>query len=204
MSLSNIFGVMSGELINVAFKEWAVICDTLGNGKQSLILRKGGIHEGKKGFQFEHEKFALFPTRFHEQGQSVRIDAKESVIPKTEYEIGETVPIQYWAKIDSIWNLSQWESVAALNEFHIWTEQIILERYHWDKEKNEEPAISVALVRAYRFEAKLNITYEKKYGGCRSWVKLPLLTEEHEDKSVPALKDSEFGELKNRIVNILN
>ena len=204
MSLSNIFGVMSGELINVAFKEWAVICDTLGNGKQSLILRKGGIHEGKKGFQFEHEKFALFPTRFHEQGQSVRIDAKESVIPKTEYEIGETVPIQYWAKIDSIWNLSQWESVAALNEFHIWTEQIILERYHWDKEKNEEPAISVALVRAYRFEAKLNITYEKKYGGCRSWVKLPVLTEEHEDKSVPALKDSEFGELKNRIVNILN
>ena len=204
MSLSNIFGVMSGELINVAFKEWAVICDTLGNGKQSLILRKGGIHEGKKGFQFEHEKFALFPTRFHEQGQSVRIDAKESVIPKTEYEIGETVPIEYWAKIDSIWNLSQWESVAALNEFHIWTEQIILERYHWDKEKNEEPAISVALVRAYRFEAKLNITYEKKYGGCRSWVKLPLLTEEHEDKSVPALKDSEFGELKNRIVNILN
>ena len=204
MSLSNIFGVMSGELINVAFKEWAVICDTLGNGKQSLILRKGGIHEGKKGFQFEHEKFALFPTRFHEQGQSVRIDAKESVIPKTEYEIGETVPIQYWAKIDSIWNLSQWESVVALNEFHIWTEQIILERYHWDKEKNEEPAISVALVRAYRFEAKLNITYEKKYGGCRSWVKLPLLTEEHEDKSVPALKDSEFGELKNRIVNILN
>ena len=188
----------------MAFKEWAVICDTLGNGKQSLILRKGGIHEGKKGFQFEHEKFALFPTRFHEQGQSVRIDAKESVIPKTEYEIGETVPIQYWAKIDSIWNLSQWESVAALNEFHIWTEQIILERYHWDKEKNEEPAISVALVRAYRFEAKLNITYEKKYGGCRSWVKLPLLTEEHEDKSVPALKDSEFGELKNRIVNILN
>ena len=145
MSLSNIFGVMSGELINVAFKEWAVICDTLGNGKQSLILRKGGIHEGKKGFQFEHEKFALFPTRFHEQGQSVRIDAKESVIPKTESEIGETVPIQYWAKIDSIWNLSQWESVAALNEFHIWTEQIILERYHWDKEKNEEPAISVAL-----------------------------------------------------------
>ena len=204
MSLSNIFGVMSGELINVAFKEWAVICDTLGNGKQSLILRKGGIHEGKKGFQFEHEKFALFPTRFHEQGQSVRIDAKESVIPKTEYEIGETVPIQYWAKIDSIWNLSQWESVVALNEFHIWTEQIILERYHWDKEKNEEHAISVALVRAYRFEAKLNITYEKKYGGCRSWVKLPLLTEEHEDKSVPALKDSEFGELKNRIVNILN
>ena len=204
MSLSNIFGVMSGELINVAFKEWAVICDTLGNGKQSLILRKGGIHEGKKGFQFEHEKFALFPTRFHEQGQSVRIDAKESVIPKTESEIGETVPIQYWAKIDSIWNLSQWESVAALNEFHIWTEQIILERYHWDKEKNEEPAISVALVRAYRFEAKLNITYEKKYGGCRSWVKVPLLTEEHEDKSVPALKDSEFGELKNRIVNILN
>lgn len=195
---------MSGELINVAFKEWAVICDMLGSGKQSLILRKGGIHEGQKGFQFEHQKFALFPTRFHEQGQSVRIDAKESVIPKTEYEIGETVPIQYWAKIDSIWNLSQWESIAALNEFHVWKEQIILERYHWGKEKNEEPSISAALVRTFKFEAKHNITYEKKYGGCRSWVKLPMFSEEQENTSSPALNDSEFGELKERIVNILN
>ena len=75
--------------MNVAFKEWSIICDTLGCGNQSLILRKGGIHEGKKGFRFEHEKFALFPTRFHEQEERVRIDSEKSVRPKTEYQIGE-------------------------------------------------------------------------------------------------------------------
>jgi len=194
---------MSGELMNVAFKEWAIICDTLGSGKQSLILRKGGIHEGKKGFRFEHEKFALFPTRFHEQEQSVRVDTKEAVIPKTEYEIGEIVPIQYWAKIDSIWNLSQWKSIEALNEFHIWDEQLILDRYHWGQTKDDPPSISAALVRAFRFEDILKVPYEKKYGGCRSWVNLPMLTEDQETKSVPILNDIEFGELKKSIVNIL-
>ena len=120
--------------MNVAFKEWSIICDTLGCGKQSLILRKGGIHEGKKGFRFE--KFALFPTRFHEQEERVRIDSEKLARPKTEYQIGEIVPIQYWARIDSIWHLSQWKSIKALNEYHIWDEQIILDRYNWGKEKN--------------------------------------------------------------------
>lgn len=190
--------------MNVAFKEWSIICDALGFGKQSLILRKGGIHEGKKGFRFEHEKFALFPTRFHEQEERVRIDSKESVIPKTEYEIGEIVPIQYWAKIDSIWHLSEWKSIKALHKYHIWDEKIILDRYNWGKEKDELPSISVALIRVFRFKDILKIPYEKKHGGCRSWVNFPVFTEEQEIGSVPVLNELEFFELKKQIVNILD
>jgi hypothetical protein len=33
--------------MRAAFKEWAVIVDTLGRGGQIVILRKGGISEGK-------------------------------------------------------------------------------------------------------------------------------------------------------------
>ena len=190
--------------MNVAFKEWSIICDALGFGKQSLILRKGGIHEGKKGFRFEHEKFALFPTRFHEQEERVRIDSKESVIPKTEYEIGEIVPIQYWAKIDLIWHLSEWKSIKALHKYHIWDEKIILDRYNWGKEKDELPSISVALIRVFRFKDILKIPYEKKHGGCRSWVNFPVFTEEQEIGSVPVLNALEFRELKEQIVNILD
>ena len=32
-----------------------------------MIIRKGGIAEGKAGFAFRHEEFLLFPTWFHEQ-----------------------------------------------------------------------------------------------------------------------------------------
>ena len=33
--------------IGTAFKEWAIVCDALGKGQQSIIFRKGGIHEDK-------------------------------------------------------------------------------------------------------------------------------------------------------------
>jgi hypothetical protein len=49
------------------FKEWSLVCDALGAGAQSVILRKGGIHEGRGGFWWKHDRFFLFPTHFHEQ-----------------------------------------------------------------------------------------------------------------------------------------
>ena len=53
----------------IAFKEWSLVCDALGDGRQSIILRKGGIAEGRDGFQFKHREFFLFPTHFHEQAK---------------------------------------------------------------------------------------------------------------------------------------
>jgi hypothetical protein len=37
---------------SIAFKEWAIVCEALGRGGQSIILRKGGIAEGREGFSF--------------------------------------------------------------------------------------------------------------------------------------------------------
>src|SRR3982751_5907895 len=57
---------------SIGFKEWSVVCEALGHGRQSIILRKGGVAEGREGFSFKHSKFFLFPTWFHEQPQKVR------------------------------------------------------------------------------------------------------------------------------------
>jgi hypothetical protein len=35
---------------SVGFKEWALVCEALGRGEQTIILRKGGIAEGRGGF----------------------------------------------------------------------------------------------------------------------------------------------------------
>ncbi len=45
-----------------AFKEWEGIVAALGQGAQTILLRKGGIAEGRAGFRPEHDKFWLFPT----------------------------------------------------------------------------------------------------------------------------------------------
>ncbi len=57
---------------SVGFKEWALVCEALGRGEQTVILRKGGIAEGREGFSFKHREFFLFPTFFHEQVGKVR------------------------------------------------------------------------------------------------------------------------------------
>jgi hypothetical protein len=57
---------------SVGFKEWAIVCEALGRGRQSIILRKGVIAEGRDGFSFRHREFFLFPTYFHEQPEKVR------------------------------------------------------------------------------------------------------------------------------------
>ncbi|HEY6229533.1 MAG TPA: DUF1802 family protein, partial [Verrucomicrobiae bacterium] len=62
--------------MRIAFKEWAVIVDALGTGRQIVILRKGGISEGRGGFQVDHPEFLLFPTLFHQQRESVLPEAQ--------------------------------------------------------------------------------------------------------------------------------
>ena len=44
---------------NVAFKEWAVVCAALASGRQTIILRKGGMEEGRDGFRVEHGALVL-------------------------------------------------------------------------------------------------------------------------------------------------
>ena len=56
----------------IGFKEWSYVCDSLTQGVQTLVLRKGGIHEGHGGFEWKHRGFFLFPTWFHTQGEKLR------------------------------------------------------------------------------------------------------------------------------------
>lgn len=49
-------------IMMAALKEWAIVCKALEEGRQVLLLRKGGIMEYKQGFEIKHNKFLLFPT----------------------------------------------------------------------------------------------------------------------------------------------
>ncbi len=64
----------TGESCAIAFKEWASVCDALLAGRQTIILRKGGISEGKAPGTFvpEHSQFWLYPTWVHQAEQGVR------------------------------------------------------------------------------------------------------------------------------------
>lgn len=152
--------------MTTAFKEWAIICELLGTGQQSLILRKGGIAEGRDGFAFKHDRFHLMPTRFHEQIARTTLPA-DTPIPAGAPEGWHH--IQYLAEISRTLVIRDLDIALALAPLHHWREEIVRERFSYD----EEPGISAALVRVYQLEPRHAFEDAPRYGGCRSWVQIP-------------------------------
>ena len=149
---------------SIGFKEWALVCQALGEGRQSVIIRKGGIAEGRDGFAFRHREFFLFPTFFHEQ--LVRVRESNGVLP--EPHPGE-VEIRFFARVKEAWIITDWEEVRALEPRHILEESVVRERFQYD----DAPGVHVAFVEVFRLEPVWRFPDSKSYGGCRSWVELP-------------------------------
>ncbi len=159
----------------IAFKEWQVVCEALAAGEQTVILRKGGIHEGRDGFAWKHDRFLLFPTRFHSQQEGVKPTAWEKFGEEglSEWQEGEIVPIQWECQVTEAKTLQSWEEVLALDSRHIWTEEIVRERYDWEMKGMKGASLHAAFVEVYEVSKKINIVYRKKcHGGCRSWLEL--------------------------------
>ena len=62
-------------------KEWATVVKALEQGKQTVILRKGGILETASGFKIESKKFFLFPTWEHQEIKHVKPESVSNIPP---------------------------------------------------------------------------------------------------------------------------
>lgn len=176
----------------ISFKEWQVVCDALASGRQSVLLRKGGIHEGRAGFSFAHESFFLFPTRFHAIGEHVR-EGHVEVAP--EWQPGDIIRITHHAEAAWAITLTDWTKVAALEPHHIYSEKTVRDRFDWEGKGMASGSIHVALVRVRELAQPWEFPYEPKYGGCRSWVKLPEPPTGWRESATPVLDDAAFQAL---------
>lgn len=178
------------------FKEWQVVCDALASGRQSILLRKGGIHEGRQGFSFAHESFFLFPTRFHAQGDQVR-EGSVKVMP--EWQPGDEIRITHHA--EALWavTLTDWAAVASLEPLHIYSETTVRERFDWEGKGMASGSIHVALVRVRMLAEPWIFPYVPGFGGCRSWIKLPEPPAKWRESALPVSDDGSFAALENRL-----
>ena len=149
---------------SIGFKEWAVVCDAFARGRQSIIVRKGGIAEGSAGFSFRHQEFYLFPTWFHEQADKVRT-THIHIPPQPAGEI----EIQSLARLEYARVVTSWPVAEALAPLHILRSEVVRDRFDYEA----DPGVHVALVRAFRLVPAWEFPNEKRFGGCRSWVNLP-------------------------------
>lgn len=156
---------------DIAFKEWAAICDALALGHQTIILRKGGIHEGHSGFRVAHHHFWLFPTYLHQEEDRDKLvpEAWPSLISTCENRPPhDRIPLHLLAEVTDVVELHDEVSVTRLAGRHWWSPRTITERFHY-----RQPGLFLLMVRIYKSATISELPNSPHFAGCRSWVDLP-------------------------------
>lgn len=182
----------------IALKEWAVAVQALREGKQILIMRKGGIVEETRDFQVESTDFYLYPTYEHQKKDLMKEDYKDEIDRTMAGWTPEdtTVELTAYAQVAEDIEVFDQEELNKLADLHIWTDQFAEERLKW-KKKNP---LYVLLLRVYELEKPVSIRIVPEYLGCKSWVEIaepvpeadrkPVLTDEEFAAQVKAVKDA--------------
>jgi hypothetical protein len=102
-----------------------------------------------------------------------------------------------WAEAVRDIEVTDAETLAKLDRFHIWTETFADERLHWKRTK----PLHVLVLRVHALEEPVAIPYRESYAGCKSWVKLEDLADGA--RSRPVLPDDEFRRREAEILNAL-
>lgn len=153
---------------SVALKEWAVVCEALRQGRQNLLLRKGGIHEGPDGFRPEYDRFWLYPTRFHQSAEELQ-SAAHDLLQAVRQDRPPTGRIQLslHAQVERTWHLRHESQLSCLDGLHILSSDIVRERFVYRR-----PGLFVMSVAVRELPQSLELDDDPVYAGCHSWVPL--------------------------------
>ncbi|EUA54419.1 hypothetical protein I553_1282 [Mycobacterium xenopi 4042] len=102
-----------------ALKEWSAVVRALLDGRQTVLLRKGGIHE--KRFEVAAEQFLLFPTVAHSHAERVRPEHHDLLLPAAADSTNEHIVIRAAAKVVAALRVNRPENIDAIEDLHIWT-----------------------------------------------------------------------------------
>ena len=182
-------------MLDVALKEWAIVCRLLLEGRLALLLRKGGIHErgGEAVFELEHPRFALFPAWMHQVPNRLKPEHRPRVVRRREEPAELT--LEGVGEATHIWRVPSREVFDALDDMHVWSKPQIDMRFNY---KPDRPLYLVA-VRVARLREPKTIANQPDYAGCRSWV--PLAAEDAVDdaNAVPVLDETAYARLVERM-----
>jgi hypothetical protein len=170
----------------IALKEWAIICKALEDGKQMLLLRKGGIMEYRKGFEVKHNEFLLYPTFEHQSIESIKAEYKEKIKEISEehnisynnnnrkkinkndnnFNTASNNIIKLLAKVEDVIEISDKFTISELRDYHIWSDEYVTMRMNYNPSK----PMNVLLLRIYKIRKPLIVDINDKWAGCKSWI----------------------------------
>jgi hypothetical protein len=154
--------------LDVAYKEWAIVCRALAEGRQSILLRKGGIAEAGGQFRPQHEAFLLYPTYFHEQQAAIVPEWQEHLARvESERPPAGMIRFTHWVRVHRVEYVRDLNAVLALRSQHIWTEEVVRQRFYY-----REPGLFVFHVETHPLPQAVERIERPEYAGCKSWVYL--------------------------------
>jgi hypothetical protein len=173
---------------NAALKEWAIVCRALADGRQTILIRKGGIQEIKDGFEVMHRDFWLFPTYVHQKATDLVPAARQ------EFQSVQADPpapgmlsMHLYATVEDVVRVTDLERLRPLGAEHILSWDCVASRFHY----RNKPGVHVLVLRVHRLPEPILLPNKPWYDGCVSWVEL--------DRPIgfagcrPVMSDGEFA-----------
>lgn len=158
--------------MTAALKEWSAAVHALLDGRQRVLLRKGGIAE--KRFAVEAEEFLLFPTVAHSHAERVRPEHRDLLAPAAPDSTDDQVVIRVAAKVVAAVGVERDDGLADIEDLHIWTgDSVRADRLDF----RPRHRLTVLVVQAVPLVEPIPLPRAPQYGGCTSWVQLPVRVE---------------------------
>jgi len=198
----------------LALKEWSIICKAMEEGKQTLLLRKGGILEYKKGFEISQKLFLLYPTLEHQAAeylQSNYLQEYELLLKRNSSEIvqDKVNTLRIIARIEVMQEFHDHELLSKLEKYHIWNEKYVNMRMNYNPKK----PMNALLLRIYKLSQPISIDVNPEWAGCKSWIDIEFPSKygnqhgninELLNQSVPVIKDKDFQKIHDNFMEIWN
>jgi hypothetical protein len=181
---------MTTTLTSPALKEWSAVVHALLDGRQTVLLRKGGI--GEKRFEVASARFLLFPTVAHSHAERVRPEHRDLLGAAAADSTEDELVLRAGARVVDAIQVERPEVVESLAPLHIWTDQSVrADRLDF----RPRHRLTVLVVSAAPLREPLRLPRTPDYRGCTSWVQLPVST----DWGDPVHDDAALREVAERV-----
>jgi hypothetical protein len=167
-----------------ALKEWAAVAHALLDGRQTVLLRKGGIHE--KRFTVAASRFLLFPTVAHSHRESTRPEHTDLLDLGRRDVTDDALVLRVELEVVAAIAVARPEHIAELEPFHIWTTESVRQNRIDFRPRHQLTAL---VIKASPLRPPIKQPVLADFAGCRSWVDLPVPADL---EPAPAVHNEEF------------
>ncbi len=161
------------------------------DGSQTILLRKGGIHE--RSFAVRGSSFVLYPTVEHSHHHRVRPEHSELLTRGAADVAGSRLVVRCRVTLVDVVTVASGDRLGELADLHIYSAEHIAERLAF---RPRHP-LHLLVAQAAALEPPVAVVSQEEHGGCKSWLELPF--DGYGMTASPVLTEGELATVAQRV-----